>query len=112
MATRAKKSEAVAFLEKLIGGPLSLRKLIEAIRLGEEMSQPAFAAQLGISRSSLNDIEKGRKLVSPERAYRYAKLLGHSEHLWMRLAIEDQLARDGLYYEVTLEAKPVKRRAA
>ena len=67
-----KKSETRKFLEKITGGPVTLGKLIEAIRLGEEVSQAEFAKHLKISRSHLNDIEKGNKAVSPERAARFA----------------------------------------
>jgi transcriptional regulator with XRE-family HTH domain len=40
--------------------------------------QPELAKKLGISKSHLNDIEKGRKAVSPERAARFAKILGYA----------------------------------
>jgi hypothetical protein len=35
--------------------------------------------QVGMSKSHLNDIEKGRKAVSPDRAARFAKVLGYSQ---------------------------------
>lgn len=57
----------------------------------------AFAARLGISRSHLNDIEKGNKGVTPARAARFAKALGHSEAVFVELAVNDQA--DGLPYK-------------
>ncbi len=76
MRTR-KKSETMRFLESIAGRPLTLGGLLESIRLGEEISQAAFAEKLGISVSHLCDIEKGRKVVSPERAARFAKILAY-----------------------------------
>jgi transcriptional regulator with XRE-family HTH domain len=78
MNNRAKKSEAVKFLEKVSGGPLTLGRLIEAIRLGEQMTMKDFACRFKISDSHLNDFEKGRKHVSPERSLRFAKILDYS----------------------------------
>ena len=94
MSTRTKKSDAVKFLEKTAGGPLTLGRLLEAIRLGEEMTMKAFANSLEISVSHLNDIEKGRKHVSPERALRFAKLLGYSEEQFVELSLQEIV--DGL----------------
>jgi antitoxin HigA-1 len=94
MSTKAKKSDAVKFLEKLSGGPLTLGRLLEAIRLGEEMTMKEFAGLLEVSISHLNDIEKGRKHVSPERALRFAKLLGYSEEQFVELSLQEIV--DGL----------------
>jgi antitoxin HigA-1 len=98
MSTR--KSDAARFLEKLTGGPVTLGRFIEAVRKGEEMTQPAFAKKLRISKSHLNDIEKGRKAVSPERAARFAKILGYSELRFVKLALQDLVDRGGLRLEV------------
>ena len=73
-----KKSAAIRFLEKITGGSITLGRFLESVRLGEEMTQPEFAKKLGISKSHLNDIEKGRKAVSPDRAARFAEVLGYS----------------------------------
>jgi antitoxin HigA-1 len=99
-----KKSDAVRFLEKLTGGPVTLGRFLEAARLGEELTQPAFARRLGLSRSHLNDIEKGRKAVSPERAARFAKTLGYSQARLVQLALQDQLNRTGLKLQVDVKA--------
>jgi transcriptional regulator with XRE-family HTH domain len=61
-----------------------------------------FAARLGISRARLCDIEKGRKTVSPERAARFAALLGYSPDQFVRLAPQDSVNRTGLRYTVQL----------
>jgi antitoxin HigA-1 len=103
MSTK-QRGNALRILEKKMGGPLTLGALIAAIRLGEEMTQPEFAEKLGVSKSHLNDIEKGRKPVSPERAARYAKALGYSEAQFVKLALQDLVSRGGLRFLVEVKA--------
>ena len=99
-----KKSAAIRALERLTGGPVTLGKFLEAVRRGEELTQPAFARTLGISKSHLNDIEKGRKAVSPERAARFAQELGYSEARLVKLALQDLVDRGGLKLQVEVKA--------
>lgn len=98
-----RKSSTRKFLEKLTGGPVSLGKLLEAIRLGEEVSQAEFAKRLKVSRSHLNDIEKGNKAVSPERAARFARALGHSEERFVELALQSLVDEAGLKLKVAVD---------
>lgn len=98
-----KKSETKKFLEKLTGGPVTLGKLIEAIRLGEELTQVELAKKLKISRSHLNDIEKGNKAVSPERAAKFAKALGHSAERFVELSLQSLLDNAGLKLKVDVK---------
>lgn len=90
-------------IEKITGGPLTLGKLIWAIRQSEEMTQVDFAEQLGISKQHLCDIEHGRKPVSPKLAAEYAVKLGYSEKQFIRLALQDELDRAGLPFEVEIK---------
>jgi transcriptional regulator with XRE-family HTH domain len=101
MATK-KKSEARKFLEKISEGSLTIGDAIEAYRLGEELTQIEFAKILGISASHLCDIEKGRKLVSPERAAKYAKTIGRSPELFVMLSLQEILNKSGLKMTVTV----------
>ena len=103
MSTK-KKSDAIKFLEKLSGRPLTLGGLIESIRLGEEISQVAFAKKLKISPSHLCDIEKGRKTVSAARSAFFAQALGHSESQFVRLALQDEVQKSGLKLIVSVKA--------
>ena len=98
------KSASRKFLEGLRGSPLSFGDALAAVREREDLSQVELASRMGISRSHLCDIEKGRKLVSPELAAKYANLLGHSERQFVRLALQDQLAKAGLNFKVKIEA--------
>jgi transcriptional regulator with XRE-family HTH domain len=102
MRTR-KKSDAMKFLEGLVG-KLTFGGLIEAMRQAEEMSQVEFAKKLGISKQHLCDIEKGRKFVSPERAAKFARILGHSERSFVTLALQDIVNQGGLKLKVNVEA--------
>ena len=102
MRTR-KKSDAMKFLEGLVG-ELTFGGLIEAMRQAEEMSQVEFAEKLGISKQHLCDIEKRRKFVSPGRAAKFAKILGHSERSFVALALQDIVNQGGLKLKVHVEA--------
>lgn len=99
MTTR-KKSKAIKFLEKLAGGPLTLGGVLESYRLGEEISQAEFAKMLGISPSHLCDIEKGRKIVSPERAAKFAKILDRSPELFVELSLQEMVDDLGLKMKI------------
>ena len=97
-------SDAMKFLEKLSGGPLTLGKLLRSIREGEGATQSAFAETLGISKQHLSHIENERKVVSAERAARWAALLGYAESQFVRVALQDELRRAGLRFNVTVDA--------
>jgi len=98
------KSDTISYLERIAGRPLTLGGLIESIRLGEEISQTAFAQKLGVSPSHLCDIEKGRKVVSPERAARFAKILGRSPEQFVRLSLQELVDEAGLKMLVNIDA--------
>ena len=98
------KSNTMKYLEQIAGRPLTLGGLLESIRLGEEMSQAAFARKLGISPSHLCDIEKGRKVVGPARAARFAKILGRSPEQFVRLSLQELIDEAGLKMRVNIDA--------
>lgn len=99
-----RQSKTERLLEKLSGGPLTIGKVLRAMRLGEEQTQAEFARLLKISRSHLNDIEKGNKAVSPERAARFAKILKHSEVFFVEIALQSALDQAGLKLKVAVRA--------
>ena len=98
-----KKSDAMKFLESLVG-ELTFGGLIEAMRQVEGLPQVEFAKKLGISKQHLCDIEKRRKFVSPERAAKFARILGHSEQSFVALALQDIVNQGGLKLKVNVEA--------
>ena len=54
--TTKKKSNAMKFLDKAIGAPISFGSTLESIRLSDEISQVTFAKKLGISQAHLSQI--------------------------------------------------------
>ena len=103
MTTKKKSSAAVRTLESIAGGPLTFGRMLRSIRLGEELNQGEFAKRLRVSKAHLCDIEKGRRSVSAARAWAWGKKLGYSPEQFVELAIEANLARDGLKFKVRLE---------
>lgn len=75
-----------------------------ASRLSEEISQAAFAKKLGISNSHFCDIEKCRRVVSPGRAARFAKILGRSQQHFVRLVLQEVVDEAGLKLKVDIAA--------
>jgi antitoxin HigA-1 len=102
--TKEDKSDAMRLLEQLAGGPLTLGRAVESIRRCEEWTQEECAKKLGVSKSHLCDVEKGRKTLSPERAARWARILGQPESVFVRLAMQGELDAAGLKYRVTIKA--------
>ena len=83
-------------------GQLTFGNALESFRKCEEMSQKEFALKLGISAQSLCDIEKGRKIPSPSRAAKIAKLIGEPEKFWIQLSLQDMLRQESLDYRVSV----------
>jgi transcriptional regulator with XRE-family HTH domain len=95
--------QSLKSIEKIVGGKLTLGKLLWAIRKSKEITQVNFAKQLNISKQHLCDIEHGRKVVSPKLAAEYAIKLGYSEKQFIRLALQDELDRAGLPFNVEVK---------
>jgi len=102
--TTKKKSSSIKFLESISDGPLTFGRLLEAIRLGEEVSQVDFAEKLNISRSHLCDLEKGRRMASPARAAKFANTLGYSPERFVKVALQEQLDRENLGMRIEIRA--------
>lgn len=113
MATRkaraireAKPKADNAFLKWLKAGPLSFGQLLAGLRDAEGQTLEELAARLRVSRQHLHQLETGRKRVSPERAVRFARALGHSETYFLQLALQDLVNDAGVSAKV--EVKEVK----
>lgn|SRR3989344_7501082 len=85
-------------------GPMTVGLFISAFREAENLSQAEYAKKLGLSRANLCDIEKGRKLVSLERAAKIAKRMGAPEAALIQLSLQDQLRDQKLAYKVELKS--------
>jgi transcriptional regulator with XRE-family HTH domain len=102
MTTKLKARYGAKSLEKRLGG-MTFGSFLFSWRESLGTTQVAFAKELGISASNLCDIEKGRQLVSAKKAAEIAKLIGYSETVLVELAINEQLAADGLKLRVKTE---------
>lgn len=100
MSTK-KRKYGIKELEKDYGN-ITFASLLLAHREGEEKTQKEMAELLGISKQSLCDLEKGRRIPSPERAASIAEKLGMIPQSFIELAIQDHLRAFSLYYSVTL----------
>lgn len=103
MSTKALKS-----LEKRFG-PITFGGFLRSARTMKDLSQVEMAEFLGISKSTLCDIEKSRQIVSIDLASKIAKKCELSEAFAVQAAITDQLRRSGLKLEV--EIRKPKRSA-
>ena len=105
------KSNAMRFLDDLIGEPLTLGSLLETIRETDEYSFATMAKKLGVARGHVCDVEKGRRGLSPERAVKWARALGYPEAQFVRLALQNALDRAHIKLEVDVRVMK-KRKAA
>lgn len=93
-------------------GKLTFAGLLLAHREGEELTQKEMAELLGISKQSLCDLEKGRRIPSPARAASIAEKLGMIPESFIELAIQDNLREESLHYSVSLSKEKTKRKKA
>jgi transcriptional regulator with XRE-family HTH domain len=90
MITRKSKGFSDSDLEsRILGTRLTFGAAVEGLRVGNEISQAAFARKLRVSRQYLCDVEKGRRLASPEQAARFAKAFGYPPNVLVQLALQD-----------------------
>ncbi len=105
MTTKKSKDSSGSKLERqILGQDLSFGMAVEALRMRDDYTQAEFAKRLGVSRQYLCDIEKGRRLASPEQAARFAKAFGHPPEVLVRMALQDAVRAGGLKLVVKVEA--------
>lgn len=97
-------SSGVELEERLLGSPLSFGMALASIRRLAGLTQLEFAKKLKISKQHVCDLEKGRKLVSTEKAAKYARVLRHPTETLVKLALQDQVRKAGLKFNVDLKA--------
>jgi len=95
-------TKTMASVEAITGSRLTLGKAIRAIRLCEGYKQGDFAKKLKVTQSYLSDLENDRKEVSSKKALEFACILKHSKKQFVRLAIQDTLHRQGIYYDIDI----------
>jgi DNA-binding XRE family transcriptional regulator len=85
-----------------ITGTISFGTMIYSYRLSQEYNQTEMANILEISKQDLCNIEKGRKLVSVERAITFANALSMPIKTFAKYALQDQLYKAGQIGEVSI----------
>lgn len=85
-------------------GKLSFGEILRSFRLSEDLSQIEFAKKIGITPGNLCDLEKGRKIPSPIRAFKIAKKLGLSPSFLIQVCLQDSLNKDKLHYKILVAA--------
>jgi DNA-binding XRE family transcriptional regulator len=91
--------EAGKILETKLG-PFTFAMYMRCLRDSRGMSQVEMAKFLGVGKSTLCDIEKGRQLVSPALAAKIAKKCKDSIKQAVSVSLRDQLRKAKLDFEV------------
>ncbi|MGH1469310.1 MAG: helix-turn-helix transcriptional regulator [Bdellovibrionales bacterium] len=99
-----KKSKAVKELEKIIGGSVAFGEFLYSLRSTEEMTQADLAEEAGTTKAKICDFEKGRRTPTLELAARLARALGHSEALFVKKILEEQIKEADLKLKIKIEA--------
>lgn len=86
-----------------ITGHISFGDLMLAKRDAYEWTQVKMAKKLNISKQDLCNIEKGRKLVSVERAVAFARSLKLPVKTFAKYALQDQLHKAGIVGEIIIQ---------
>lgn len=95
--------KSLNLLESISGRKLTLGNVLWSIRECEEESQTAFAKRLGLSRQYLCDLEHNRRGLSLKKVVALARKLGYSEAQFVRLALQDEVNREGLNFDVEVK---------
>lgn len=100
MSTKNRVSAKKAI--RKLTGHISFGEMLLSFRQAGELTQVQMAEKLNISKQDLCNIEKGRKLVSVERAVSFAKALKMPVKTFAKYVLQDQLQKAGLKGEVEI----------
>jgi DNA-binding XRE family transcriptional regulator len=101
---KSKDSSGSKFEKQMLGYELTFGMAAGSLRVRDDYTQAEFAKKLGVSRQYLCDVEKGRRLASPEQAARFAKVFGHPPAVLVRMALQEAVNAGGLKLVVKVEA--------
>ena len=99
----AMSDRSLRVLEEMAGMKLTFGNFLWSIRESEKTNQTDFAKRLELSPQYLCDLERGRRTVSPRVAAELAEKLGYSTQQFVRLALQDEVNKAGLHYDVQLQ---------
>ena len=97
------KKKATDLFKKEIKS-LSFGNFLRAARTSLGVTQESMAQKLGLSKSMICDIEKGRQLVSPKMALKIAKVSKLSKEQALSLCFQDQVNKLKLKMKVEIAA--------
>jgi len=97
------KKKASDLLKKEVG-PLTFGGFLRSARTTLDLAQVEMAKKLGVSKSVVCDIEKGRQLVSPKLAVSIARKAKLSQKLAVTLCLQDQLNKAKIKMKVEVAA--------
>ena len=81
---------------KNLTGHISFGEMLLTIRNSRDLTQVEMAEILDISKQDLCNIEKGRKIVSVERAVGFATSFDMPPKVFAKYALQDQLTKAGI----------------
>ena len=85
-------------------GVITFAEVIRSYRECEELTQVELALKLGITPTSLCDLEKGKKIPSLKRAFSIASKLGESTSVWVQVALQDYFRKQKINLKVLIAA--------
>ena len=97
-----KNSKRATKVVKSIAGHISFGEVLLSLRMDKEWTQAQMAEKLGITRQELCNIEKGHKSVSVDRAVAFARKLRHSQKVFAKYVLQDQLKKAGIKGEIEI----------
>lgn len=97
------RKPAKSLLENIIG-PATFGSFLRAARASMNVTQEEMGRLIGVTKSVICDIEKGRQQVSPRLAEKIAKKAGLSAKLAIQLCLQDQLRLSKIDMKVELKA--------
>ena len=83
-------------------GELTFALILKSHREAWEYTQKELADMLGITKASLCDLEKGRRIPSAKRAWKIASILGMNEPLWVQIALQDHLREQEIDLKISV----------
>ena len=97
---KTSKTKSTETILKDILGHVTFGEMLKSLRLGNEMTQVEFAQKLKISKQDLCVIEGCRKVVSVERALKFAKSLKESPEVFASYILQDEIYKAKLKLKV------------
>jgi len=87
--------ESLELMELLTGGKSTFGQMVNAHRKCDSMTQQALADKVGVAKSYISQIENGTAPKNADIAKKIAQAFGVSEHLFIELALQEEVNQNG-----------------